>query len=88
MINHKNYDRNRALVTCPGPFKRFTIESAKEEDMKKTPTESNRNRLGSTGSARLRTISSSENEASSANISLNIDVKIDFVKTIKEMKER
>jgi len=45
MINHKNYYRNRALVTCPGPFERFTIESDKEKDMKKTPTESNRDRL-------------------------------------------
>src|SRR5580765_7532612 len=47
---HKIYDINREMVSCPGPFEKFTIES--EADMKKATAVagSSRDRLGSTGS--------------------------------------
>jgi hypothetical protein len=87
---HKIYDKNREIVTCPGPFEKFTIEGDKEEDMKKTPTPSgsSRDRLGSTGSIGSLKTSSSGNKTAGVSVSSDMDAKIDWlIKSIKEMKD-
>jgi hypothetical protein len=85
---HKIYDINRELVSCPGPFEKFTIES--EADMKKATAVagSSRDRLGSTGSIGSFTTSSSGNRTSGVSGPSSIDVKIDWlVKIVKELKD-
>ena len=85
---HKIYDKNRELVSCPGPFEKFTIES--EADMKKASAVagSSRDRLGSTGSIGSFTTSSSGNRTSGVSGPSSIDVKIDWlVRIVKELKD-
>lgn len=85
LSKHKIYDRNRELVTCPGPFEKFILENNKEMDMKKapTPTGSSKDRLESTES-----VERSGNKASGESGSLNLDTKIDWlIKSVEEMKD-
>lgn len=73
---HKIYDKNRELVTCPGPLDKFIIEGVKEANMKKTstPASGSRERLGSTGSI--------------GSGAPNLDTKIDWIiRSIREIKE-
>lgn len=82
---HKTYDRNREYVSCPGPFDKFTVESEKDADMKKTPisTGIGRERLGSTESA-----GGNGSRAMGANGTSGMDTKIDWlVRTMREIKD-
>jgi len=79
VFKHKAYKRDE-LVKCEGPFKEIVNESDKTE-MKKTPTASGRERLGSTGSTGSVTTSGTNKQH-------GMDAKIDWlVKTVKEMRD-
>lgn len=72
-------------MSCPGPFDKFTVESEKDADVKKTPisTGISRQRLGSTESA-----GSNGSRAMGANGTSGMDTKIDWlVKTMREIKD-
>lgn len=72
-------------MSCPGPFEKFTVESERDADMKKTPisTGIGRERLGSTESA-----GGSGSRAIGANGTSGMDTKIDWlVRTMREIKD-
>ncbi|XP_036147511.1 uncharacterized protein LOC118647204 [Monomorium pharaonis] len=80
---HKVYDRNREYVSCPGPYEKFTVDSEKDIDMKKTPiqTGSGRERLSSTGST-------GSGGSRAIGVNVGMDTKIDWlVRTMREMKD-
>lgn len=80
---HKVYDRNREYVTCPGPFKKVTIESEKETDLRTPTIGIGRDRLGSTESA-----GGSGGGATGMSGSAGMDTKIDWlIRNVKEMKD-
>jgi len=79
VFKHKTFKRDE-LVKCEGPFKEIVNGSVKTE-MKKTPTGSGRERLGSTGSTGSVTTPGVTKQH-------GMDAKIDWlVRTVKEMRD-
>ncbi|XP_036147299.1 uncharacterized protein LOC118647147 [Monomorium pharaonis] len=80
---HKVYDRNREYVSCPGPYEKFTVDSEKDIDVKKTPiqTGSERERLSSTGST-------GSGGSKAIGVNVGMDSKTDWlVRPMREMKD-
>ncbi|XP_071573489.1 uncharacterized protein [Temnothorax nylanderi] len=82
---HKIYDKNRELVSCPGPFEKFIISDGdKVADINKAAALAGR----TTGPAKMSPATSSGNKVAAASGAGDIDRKIDWlVKTVKELKD-
>lgn len=81
VFKHKIYDKNRELVSCPGPFDKFFIgDDDNEVDINKAAAST-----GRTTGTKMNSATSSGNRVAGA--SGDIDKKIEWlVRTVKELK--
>ncbi|XP_071630104.1 uncharacterized protein [Temnothorax longispinosus] len=81
----KIYDKNRELVSCPGPFEKFIISDGDKADINKAVAAAGK----ATAPAKMSPAPSSGNKVAAASGTGNIDRQIDwFVKTVKELKDK